>query len=69
MNAVTYEPTVNASDVLAVTINIIFQLHADRYSVHQVTESRIVADPRTSESRGFGFVGYATEQVRVDSAS
>ena len=33
----------------------------------QVTESRIVSDPRTSESRGFGFVGYATEQVGVTS--
>ena len=29
----------------------------------QVTESRIVSDPRTYESRGFGFIGYATEQV------
>ena len=27
----------------------------------QVTESRIVSDPRTYESRGFGFVGYATD--------
>ncbi|KAL0019504.1 hypothetical protein WJX79_009325 [Trebouxia sp. C0005] len=32
----------------------------------KVTESRIVSDPRTYESRGFGFVGYATEQEQDD---
>jgi len=32
----------------------------------KVTESRIVSDPRTYESRGFGFVGYATDQEADD---
>lgn len=32
----------------------------------KVTESRIVSDPRTYESRGFGFIGYATEQEQDD---